>query len=285
MLTLEAIKTYRAVTFRTRPELRVRTREEAVAYVNARGFVTFWPIKAIVMPSLWAAVAGDRPVPKEHTDAGHVIWGWKDSLLGQRAWYYAKVLRRKATMISFELLPYFYALSENYGEPELDYLDSYRDGRMTLEAKLIYEALLREGPMHTLALRRAVSMSQKGAKYRFTRGLEELEANFNVLPVGVAEAGAWRYAFIYDCVHRRYPELPELARPIGIGQAQETLVTTYLRSVGAVRVPDIIKVFQWPADEVTRTLARLVDQGKVISGVSVEDQPGEWVVWPPLLDS
>jgi len=70
----------------------VRTKEQAIAYVEERGFVYFWPIKGVMMPSLWQAVAGDRPVASEHDDPGHVTWGWKDGLLGERLWYYAKVL-------------------------------------------------------------------------------------------------------------------------------------------------------------------------------------------------
>ncbi len=67
------------------------------------------------MPSLWTAVAGDRPVADKHDDPGHITWGWKYKALGKKIWYYAKTLRKKATMISLEIAPYFYALSENYG--------------------------------------------------------------------------------------------------------------------------------------------------------------------------
>ncbi len=42
-----------------------------------------------------------------------VTWGWKDDSLGKTIWYYGKILRRKATFISLEVAPYFYALSEN----------------------------------------------------------------------------------------------------------------------------------------------------------------------------
>ena len=101
---------------------------QAVDFVNQRGFVYFWPIKGVTLPSLWAAVAGERPVPNEHDDPGHVTWGWKDELLGARRWYYAKVLRKKATFIALDVVPNFYALSENYGEPEQDYLLQYQEG-------------------------------------------------------------------------------------------------------------------------------------------------------------
>ena len=220
-LPAESIQTYRAHIYRLLPGTRLMSKEDAIDYVNERGFVYFWPIKGVEMPSLWTAVAGDRAVADEHDDPGHVTWGWKDSSLGERVWYYAKVLRKKATVIALDIAPYFYALSENFGTPEEDYLDQYRRGTLTQEAKAIYEALLREGPSHTIALRNMTFMSGKSSSYRFNRALDELQADFKILPIGVAEAGAWRYAFIYDCVHRHYPDLPERARAIGLNEAQQ----------------------------------------------------------------
>jgi hypothetical protein len=155
----DTLKKYRAQTFSTQPGLRLHSKEEAIHFVNQRGFVYFWPIKNILLPSLWGAVAGERPVADAHDDPGHATWGWKDELLGQRAWYYAKVLRKKATMIAMEIAPYFYALSENYGSPEEDYLTLYEQGRLTQEAKNVYEAILDKGPLDTIALRKAAHLT------------------------------------------------------------------------------------------------------------------------------
>ncbi len=112
-ITLDAIQAYRAETFRLRPGLRIANKEQAVAFVNQRGYVYFWPIKEVTLPSLWVAVAGDRPVPDEHDDPGHVTWGWKDELLGERRCYYAKLLRRRATFVALDVAP---ALLRPFGE-------------------------------------------------------------------------------------------------------------------------------------------------------------------------
>ncbi len=114
MLSLEHVASYRATTYRTPLNLRVKTKEEALDHVNARGFIMFWPIKGIEMPSLWAAVAGDRPVAGEHDDLGNVTWGWKDSLRGRVGGTMPKSLRRKATPYPLDVVPAFYALSENF---------------------------------------------------------------------------------------------------------------------------------------------------------------------------
>ena len=113
--------------------------------------------------------------------------------------------------------------SENYGDLH-DYLQEYEDGLMTAEAKAIYEAILENGPLDTVRLRREARMSAESAKSRFDRALVELQVGLKVLPVGVAQAGAWNYAFVYEILQRHFPDLPEQAREIDRGEARRVLV-------------------------------------------------------------
>jgi len=283
-LSFQPILDYRAQTFRTAAGRRITTKEEAIAFVDERGYVYFWPIKEVTLPSLWAAVAGDRPVPDEHDDPGHVTWGWKDEMLGARQWYYAKVLRKRATFISLDALPHFYALSENYGEPDKDYLLQYQEGRLTWEAKTIYETILNEGALDTVSLRKLARMTNKASDSPFNRALETLQTDFKILPVGIAQAGAWKYAFIYECVHRHYPGLLDQARAIRQAEARQHLIEIYLRSVGAARVRDITLLFGWPAKEIAQAVDALVQAGAAQQGVTVAERPGEWIVLAQLMD-
>lgn len=271
------LRVYRRRIYRHLPANRVGSLEEAVDFVNLRGFIFFWPIQGVDLPSLWQAVAGDRPVASEHNDPGHRTWAWKDTLLGTQQVYYAKVLRRRATLISMQIAPYFYALSENYGSPEEDYLVQYESGRMRQSTKLVYEAILEAGPIDTVALRRAVHMTSKESNYRFGRALEELQRDFKILPVGIAEAGAWNYAYLYDLVPRFLPELPERARPIGEREARMELIRRYLESVGAAPVSQIKKVFQWEARWLRDALERMAEEGDLRRGCSLKGESGEWV--------
>ncbi len=282
-LPAELLRAYRAGTFRLGASPRVKTPDEALDWVNERGFVYFWPIKGITFPNLWTAVAGERPVADAHDDPGHVTWGWKDDALGKRRWYYAKILRKKATIISLAVAPYFYALSENYGSPEEDHLMMYEEGRLTMAAKLVYEALLKDGAMNTLDLRKAAHLTSKQSDSEFNRALEVLQADFKILPVGVAQAGAWNYAFIYDIVARYDPELPERARLIGEAQAREKLVTLYFRSIGAAQLRDVTKLFGWGNEITQRVIKRLVDGGALTGGLRLEKQAGEWIALSSLL--
>ena len=273
-LDLKKLNSYRAKTYRLTPFSRVSSPRAARDFINARGFIYFWPIKGIELPSLWMAVAGNRVVADKHDDPGHITWRWKDNALGKKTWYYAKILRKKATMISLDIVPYFYALSENYGSPEEDYLLSYEEGRLSQAAKQVYEALLKEGALNTLDLRNAAKLTN-AKDSEFNKALELLQADFKILPVGVAEAGAWKYAFIYEIVPRHYPDLPEQARHIGEGEARTKLMELYFSSVGAAREGDAAKLFGWPKELLTRTIHGLVEKRMLVESEHPNEK-GKW---------
>ena len=100
------LQSHRQRTFGLPPAKRLSSPAQALTFVNKRGFTYFWPIKGIDLPSLWTAVAGDRPVADKHDDPGHITWGWKDGALDKKIWYYGKILRGKSTMISLETVSY-----------------------------------------------------------------------------------------------------------------------------------------------------------------------------------
>jgi hypothetical protein len=281
----DLIRQYQARTFRTLPGKRIKSKEEAIDFVKQRGFVYFWPIKDIVLPSLWVAVAGDRPVADEHDDPGHVTWGWKDALLGSRRWYYAKVLRQRATMISLEVAPFFYALSNNYGAPESDYLTLYEQGKLTQESKSVYETLLEKSPLDTVQLRQKTRLTSRDSDYRFNRAMNELQSDFKILPVGVTNSGGWRYAFAYDLVSRHLPEIPEKARLLQESEARRKLVEIYFRSVGVGRLNDLAKLFRWRFDEIERAIDDLVKSGVLRRDLSIEGEIGAWILQADLVEN
>ena len=279
-LNLKKLQALHTSTFHLVPNKRLSTPSQALTFVNQRGFVYFWPIKGIALPSLWVAVAGDRPVADAHDDPGHITWGWKDNALDKKIWYYGKILRGKATMISLEMAPYFYALSENYGSPEEDYLIAYGEGRLPQSAKQVYEALLEKGAMHTLDLRRESKLAN-AKDSEFNKALEYLQRDFKILPVGVAQAGAWKYSHIYEITTRHFPDLAEQARKITESQARAKLVELYFNMVGAAQLRDVTKLFGWSNEITMRTISRLVDN-KTLARAEHPGQKGEWLVLTTL---
>ena len=277
-IDLKKLQAHRTRTFSLPPAKRLSSPAQALTFVNQRGFVYFWPIKDIDLPSLWTAVAGNRPVADKHDDPGHITWGWKDDALDKKIWYYGKILRGKATLISLEVVPYFYALSENYGSPEEDYLIAYQEGRLSQASKQVYEALLDHGALNTLDLRRLAKLSN-AKDSEFNKALVQLQKDFKILPVGVAQAGAWKYSHIYEIVTRHYPELSKQARRITESQARAKLLELYFDMVGAAQLRDVSKLFGWGNDAVRKAVALLVQKGKLVE-VEHPKQEGDWISLP-----
>ena len=274
MITLSAgiLKRFQEKTFRTTDSARLRTPQQAVDFVNERGFIFFWPVKGVSMPSLWCGVAGDRPVADAHDDPGHTSWGWKDQMLDKRVWYYGRILRKRNTFISLQTTPYFYALSPNFGEPELEINDQYHAGQIPLEVKLIFEALLEKGPLDSLALRREAHLSGPNSNTPFNRALDILQRDFKVMPTAIAEVGTWKYAFVYDLTHRYHPELLEQSRFISENQARDQLVSCYFNSVGAASEKQIQSLFGWTQPETQKSLNRLLEKGLITNDIQIGDE-------------
>ena len=280
-IDMKRLKAYRLRSFHLLPAIRLTSPAAALDFVNERGFVYFWPITGIDLPSLWMAVAGERSVADNHDDPGHVTWGWKDAALPKKIWYYGKILRRKATIISLEIAPFFYALTENYGSPEQDYLLAYEEGHLTQAAKQIYETLLDKGNLDTISLRKEARLLN-AKESAFNRAMEDLQMDFKILPVGVAEVGAWKYAFRYDITARHMPQLMEQARPIGEAEARQKLVRLYLASVGTAQLRDVTRLFGWLPELVKRTVDRLVQKGDLVE-VKHPKMAGDWMVLQELI--
>ncbi len=271
------LRDHQTLTFNWQPGKALASLDQAIEFVNQRGFIFFWPIQGVHFPSLWSAVAGDRSVAAAHDDPGHVTWGWKDQMLDQRKWYYGKVLRGKATMISFDYVPYFYALSRNYGEPEQEYLELYHDGLLSQPAKRIFETIKEEGPLDTVTLRRQVRMTGKASNSPFERGLVELQRDFKILPVGIAQTGGWRYSFIYELVHRYHPDLVEAARHVSEREARKKLALAALRSLGAAEQRDLQRLFGWLKSDLEIALRNLETDSRIIRNVAIGG------TWEPLI--
>jgi hypothetical protein len=259
----DVLQNYRAQTYRLLPGAALSNIEDALAYLEERSFMFFWSIRGVDLPSLWTATAGDRPVAPEHDDPGHVTWGWKDELLDKRRWYYGKLLRGKATLVSLKTLPHFYALSKRVAEID-DYRLAYEEGQLTREARVLADVLLNHGAQHTIEFRRLAHMSASTSKARFLRALTELQRGLWVLPIGVARAGSWRYAFVYELFDRWFPEIYKRARGIRTQEARSHLLRSYINSVGALMVKDVRKLFGWREEEIIETLSQLEDRGDAL---------------------
>jgi len=281
--SVESLQAARAEHYRQQPHLRVQTQDEALQFLNNAGLCLLFSARDIELPSLWGALCGgDRPVPRHHNDRElGLAWRWKDTLPAERAVLYGKHLRKKPVFISLELAPFFYALSPNYGDPHQDYLEDYRDGRLSVEAKQVYEVLLEKGALPTSRLRLDAGLGGSSNASRFDRALAELQMTFRIAKVAISDANRWSYCYVYDLLPRHLPEVVEKAREISGRLARETILVRYLQTVVAATPQQVSRLFGWEPRDVDRLADRLADEGRLRAGIRIEGLPGDHLVSQP----
>ncbi len=278
--SLERLQAERTERYRQKPGLRVRTQGEALQFLNDVGLCLLFSARDIELPSLWGALCGgERPVPRHHNDRElGLAWRWKDTLPAEGAVIYGKHLRKKPVFISLELAPYFYALSPNYGDLHQDYLDDYRDGRLSVEAKSVYEVLLERGALPTSRLRLDAGLGGSSNAARFDRALVELQMTFRIAKVAISDANRWSYCYVYDLFPRHLPEVVEKASEIPGRLARETILVRYLQTIVAATPMQVSRLFGWEPRDVDRLVQRLGDEGRLRAGIRIEGLPGEYLV-------
>lgn len=229
-----AIARYRRAVLRPH---RVRDRRGALRFISDLGICFAFTGGPGGLPGLFDVLA-TRSTDRMWSWA----WRWKDELATGRKAYYGKAIRRKPSYISLEMLPAFYALSGNTGEPD-DHLQAYREGRLSMLAKTLCDAVLAEGPVSTWMLRRRfVARGESGA--RFHRALDDLQERFLIVKAAEVD-GRGGFAFIWDAFHRWMPEVVEASASIASEDAAAAVLGRYLRIVGTASESDITAMFGW----------------------------------------
>jgi hypothetical protein len=280
-LTLDTLQAARAERYHQRPHLRVRTEDEALDFLNDVGLCLLFSARGVELPSLWGAICGeDRPVPDQHGDYElGLAWQWKDTLPVAGKVLYGKFLRHKPVFVSLDLAPYLYALSPNYGNLAEDYVQDYRDGRLSVEAKQVYEVLLEQGALPTSRLRRDAGLAGKASAASFDRALAELQMDLRIAKVAISDANRWGYCYVYDLLPRHFPGVVEAAQAITGRQARETILLRYLRTVIAATAREVCRLFDWQFEDMARLSEHLAREGQLSQGVRIAGLDGEYLVW------
>jgi len=233
-LTGRLVERYRRQTL---ARYRVRTKRQTLRFVEALGFCYAFTSGPGDLPGLFDVLT-TRSVDRMWSWA----WRWKDELVTERRVFYGRVLRRKPTYISVHYLPHFFALSGNVGERD-DYLQAYREGRLSLLAKSLFEYVQAQGPCSTWELRRAfVSRGDRGGA--FHKALSVLQETFLLAKVGELERGS--YSYVWDTFVRWMPQVVRAAGGISAQQAAAAVLDRYLQTVGAAPPRAVRGLFEWP---------------------------------------
>lgn len=228
---------------------RVSTLAEARKYIDAAGFCMLFPVSNVPLPSLYCAVTRRNPsagmVFDKHFET---IWRWKDELPRRGGAFYAKYFRQRGTLISLEQLPYFLAMRETTAEPD-DHARFYADGRIRDDARVIWEALERHGPLATLELRHLCHMETKAGNVRFKRAMLDLQCLLVVVHFGSEdETGAWA-SNRFDLTCRAFPKQTTAARNIAPDAARAQLAAKYLETHPSTPPVQLARLFGWSKDD------------------------------------
>jgi hypothetical protein len=215
----------------------VRTKRAALAFVDHVGFCYAFTSGPGGLPGLFDVLA-TRSIDRKWAWA----WQWKDELATDKKLFYGKVIRRKPSYISLRFVPYFYALTGNVGARD-DHLQAYREGRLSLLAKDIYEYLRAHGTCSTWTLRKQFVIHGGGGA-AFHRALADLQSRLLISKVAESEGGG--YSFIWDTFDRWLPQTIRTAGRITGQQATANILARYLQTIGAIPISQITRLFDWP---------------------------------------
>jgi len=190
-------------------ENKLTTEKEALNYINKYGFVTLFPIKGIVFPSLYQAAKGDREQKFNNT------WKWADNLAQKKLIHYGKLIRKQVTLISLEMFPYFYKV--------------YRGSKFSGTPRKILEFLKRHGPASTTSLRKELNLMGKAKKGEFTKAMDELQLAFAIAIVDREVLPKMTYT--WDILERWMPEeLLMKAEAMSAPTAKEKIIDKLMES-------------------------------------------------------
>jgi hypothetical protein len=233
---------------------RALTPNEAVQFINSAGFCMLYPVKNVPLPSLYYAVTLRNPHVEFIWDRySEMIWRWKSSIPRRKRAFYGKYFRARGTFISLKHLPYFLAMHETAIEQD-DYDRFYSAGRITENARAIWEALATHGPLATLELRNVAKMDSKAGNVRFKRAMAELQCKLIVVHFGTEqETAAWASGK-FELVCRVFPKETAAARGITPEAARRKVAAKFLALCPDSQPRDVARLFGWTKAETMAAL-------------------------------
>jgi hypothetical protein len=268
----------RAAAFRHHPSRRVRGAAAALAFVEAVGFCsTFYRFPEGVA-CLWEAVVG-RPKPRwprrsHHDDGVGLTWQLKDDLPAAKRVYYGKLLRGRPLLVALDLFPAFYALVRGRQRAR-HYLVEYQAGRMSLTAKRLMDALVREHPQYTRELRANTFLLDPGRTREFERAMAELQQGLWV--VKSEERYEPTFSYRWELVEAWLPDLVAEGRRLSRAVALDRLIARYVAGAVFASPRRLARLLGVSAAEVDSAVTRLTRAG-ALRETAIVGWPGRWLV-------
>jgi len=256
----------------------VRSATAALAFVQAVGFCsTFYRFPEGVA-CLWEAVVG-RPKPRwprrsHHDDGVGLTWQLKDDLPAARRVYYGKLLRGRPLLVALDVFPAFYALVRGRQRAR-DYLVEYQAGRMSLTARRLMDALVREHPQYTRELRANTFLLEPSRTREFERAMAELQQGLWL--VKSEERYEPTFSYRWELVEAWLPEAVAEGRRLRRAAALDRLIARYVAGAVFASPRRLARLLGVPLTEVEASVSRLA-RGGALREAPVEGWPGRWVL-------
>ena len=256
----------------------MRSATAALAFVQAVGFCsTFYRFPEGVA-CLWEAVVG-RPKPRwprrsHHDDGVGLTWQLKDDLPAARRVYYGKLLRGRPLLVALDVFPAFYALVRGRQRAR-DYLVEYQAGRMSLTARRLMDALVREHPQYTRELRANTFLLEPSRTREFERAMAELQQGLWL--VKSEERYEPTFSYRWELVEAWLPEAVAEGRRLRRAAALDRLIARYVAGAVFASPRRLARLLGVPLTEVEASVSRLA-RGGALREAPVEGWPGRWVL-------
>ena len=218
----------------------IKEPDEALAFVNGCGFCTWGPVPRLPFPNLAESMGETATSVLERT------WSWKDDLHFAQQLYYGKIIAGQPSFLAPDYLPDFIAALAGRGlEYERDVTHLYFDGRLSGEAKAIYDWLLDHPAQPTRELRRGTRLGDTSKKLATERALVELQRRFLVCKVDLTGRTRGTYSYVWDLAERFWPHAFADARHTAPSAARSK-IRSQLHEFGLMPSPQLEKhLFLW----------------------------------------
>lgn len=204
-------------------ENTVDTEEEALSFINKYGFVTLFPLRKIVFPNLYQATAG-----KNREEKFERAWKWADDLATMKRIHYGKFLHKQVTLISLDMLPYFYKL--------------YKRKEFTTVPRRILEYLRKHGATSTTDLRKELDLLGRENRSKFAGAMDELQLGFAVAIVDRGPPPKMTYT--WNLLERWMPDnVLKKAQALNESVCRERIVAKLLKNRLISKREDAEKLF------------------------------------------
>jgi hypothetical protein len=252
------VKEYRNKKWRIAEALNFRSESDAAKFINEVDICLLFGGKEIELPKWYTAAS-----------AAVDWWTLKFTLEAKKKLYLSRVVKKKATLLSLDILPYFLTLYYASGGDEI-YEEEHFYGHLSAEAYRIAEYLDKHGVTPTDTLRKQLVPKGKQHTARFHKGILELQLKFKIAVAGFDNRG-WGVRKLELFTRWAPQSVLRKAEHLDKPTAMKEIMKRYIALAGATTESKISRLFSWEQNEVEQLTKQLIAD-RIISQVKSGNQ-------------